>query len=281
MNMQDLTPLAEGRLSLVYTLKDGRVLKLLHKTVPDSKVDDEFRRCQIVFKAGVPSPRALEIVEVEGRRGIIFEWAGESDLMKAKLGNPLNLNSGAQFMSTVHQDILRRAAPDLPDLKHEALRLVRLLPEGTILPGQFEVFQRYVDSLPASNTICHMDFQPGNIMLTKEGYKGGYQVIDWSEAVKGTPAADIALTCLILAMAETSPGTSLLLRIIIPIFRKAFEKRYRAHVTSHMGITGESLEDWMLLAGIFRLATWNIEYERKFLTELIQTKLKELENKNH
>jgi aminoglycoside phosphotransferase (APT) family kinase protein len=277
MNLQDMTPLAEGRLSLVYLLKDGRVLKLLHKTVPDQKVDDEFRRCQIISKAGVPSPRALEIVEVDGRRGIIFEWAGESDLMKAKLGNPLNLNSGAQFMSTVHQDILKREAPELPDLKAEALRLSRLLTEGVIQPGQFEVLQCYLDQLPSANTICHMDFQPGNIMLNKDGY----QVIDWSEAVRGAPAADIALTCLILAMAETSPGTSLLLRIIIPIFRKAFEKRYRAHVTSHMGITEENLQDWMLVAGIFRLATWNIEVEREFLTELIQAKLKELENKAH
>jgi len=95
MNLQDWTPLAEGRVSNVYISKDKHVLKLLHKTVPDEKVDDEFRRCQIITKAGVTSPRALEIVEVDGRRGIIFEWAGERDLMNAKLGNPLNLNSGS------------------------------------------------------------------------------------------------------------------------------------------------------------------------------------------
>jgi len=273
MNLQDMIPLAEGRVSHVYVLKDKRVLKLLHKTVPDWKVDDEFRRCQIVTKAAVPSPRALEIVEVDGRRGIIFEWAGERDLMKAKLGNPFNLNSGSQFMSTVHQDILKREAPELPDLKAEALRLSRLLPEGTIPPGQFEILDHYLNGLPSGNKICHMDFQPGNVMLNENGY----QVIDWSEAVKGMPVADIALTSLILSMAETSPGTSLLLRIIIPIFRKAFEKRYRTHVTSHMGITEESLQDWMLVAGIFRLATWNIEVEREFLTGLIQDKLKNLE----
>jgi hypothetical protein len=75
MNLQDMKPLAEGRVSHVYVLKDKRVLKLLHKTVPDRKVDDEFRRCQIITRAGVPSPQALEIVEVEGRRGIIFESA--------------------------------------------------------------------------------------------------------------------------------------------------------------------------------------------------------------
>ena len=277
MNLQDMTPLAEGRVSHVYVLKDKRVLKLLHKTVPDWKVDDEFRRCQIITKAGVTSPRALEIVEVDGRRGIIFEWAGERDLMKAKLGNPFNLNSGAQFMSTVHQDFLKREAPELPDIKEEALRMSRLLPEGTIRPEQFKILERYLDLLPSGNKICHMDFQPGNIMLNENGY----QVIDWYEAVKGVPVADIAMTSLILSMAETAPGTSILLRIIIPIFRKAFEKRYRTHVTSHMGITDESLQKWMLVAGIFRMATWNIEVEREFLTGLIQEKLKKLENVVH
>ena len=249
----------------------------MHKTVPDEKVDDEFRRCQIITKAGVTSPRALEIVEVDGRRGIIFEWAGARDLMNAKLGNPLNLNSGSEFMSKVHQEFLNREAPELPDIKKEALRMSRLLPEGTIRPEQFEILQRYLDRLPSGNNICHMDFHPGNIMLTN-GYNDGYQVIDWSEAVKGVPAADIAKTSLILSMAETAPGTSILLQIIIPIFRKAFEKHYRAHVTSHMKITEESLRDWMLVAGIFRLAAWNIEVEREFLTGLIQEKLRILEN---
>lgn len=280
MNLQDWTPLAEGRVSNVYVSKDKHVLKLLHKTVPDEKVDDEFRRCQIITKAGVTSPQALEIVEVDGRRGIIFEWAGERDLMNAKLGNPLNLNSGSEFMSKVHQEFLKRAAPELPDIKEEALRMSRLLPEGTIRPEQFEILQRYLDWLPSGNNICHMDFHPGNIMLNN-GYNDGYQVIDWSEAVKSVPAADIAMTSLILSMAENSPGTSILLQIIIPIFRKAFEKHYRAHVTSHMGITEESLRNWMLVTFIFRMYMWKLESERAFLTGMIQEKLRILENTAH
>jgi hypothetical protein len=274
MNLQDMTPLAEGRFSHVFVSKDKLVLKLMHKTVPDWRVDDEFRRCQIISKAGVPSPRALEIVEVEGRRGIIFEWAGESDLMKAKLGNPLNLNWGAQFMAKAHQDFLMREAPELPDLKEEALRMSRQLPEGTIRPEQFEILDDYLSLLPSGNKICHMDFHPYNIMLNKDGY----QVIDWSEAVRGVPDADIAMTSLTLSMAENSPGTSLLLRIIIPIFRKAFEKRYRTFLTSRMNITDESLQKWMLVVGIIRMATCKVEVEREFLTGLIQDRLQKLES---
>ena len=101
MNSRDMEFIAEGRVSHVYLLKDKRVLKLLHDTVPGEKVDDEYRRCQLVREAGVRSPRALDLVDVDGRRGIIFEWAGKTDLMNAKLQNPLNVASGARFMAKV------------------------------------------------------------------------------------------------------------------------------------------------------------------------------------
>lgn len=274
MNLQDLTPLAEGRVSHVFVTQDNKVLKLLHATVPDWKVEDEFRRCRIVAEAGVPSPRALEMVEVDGRRGILFEWAGKRDLMKAKLGNPLNLRSGAHFMSDIHRDFLNREAPDLPDIKEEAWRMGQALPEGTIRPEQLAVLRRYLDQLPEGRNICHMDFHPANIMLND----AGYQVIDWSEAVKGAPEADVAMTSLMLSMAETAPGTSLLLKVIIPVFRKAFEKSYRRHLTAQMAMTEDRLRKWALVTGIFRMAMWQLEGEQPFLTAMIQDHLNQFEN---
>ena len=272
MKLQGWTPLAVGRVSDVYINSEKQVLKLLHKTVTDWKVEDEFRRCQVVAQAGVPSPKALELVELEGRKGILFEWAGKQDLLKAKLENPLNLWSGAHFMSEVHQDFLSRKAPDLPDIKEEALRMSHELPPGTIRPEQFEILERYLDQLPGGDSICHMDFHPSNIMLNDPGYS----VIDWAEAVKGSPEADVAMTCLMLSTAETAPGISFLLKLIIPVFRKAFEKQYRVHVTSRMGFSVEGLKKWDLLIGIFRMYMWKLESEKVWLTELIQQNLESL-----
>ncbi len=273
MNNMEKQFLAEGRVSHVYVLKDKRVLKLLHESVPVQKVEDEYRRCQIVSETGMLSPRALDLVEVDGRHGIIFEWAGEEDLMAAKLGNPLNVRWGGRFMATVHLELLKHEAEELPCIKNEALRMSRMLPEGTIRSDQYSKLERYLDQLPDGNHICHMDFHPGNIMLSSKGY----QIIDWAEAVKGALEADLAMTSLILSMAETSPGTSLFMRIIIPIFRNAFERNYRAHVIASLdGITEENVEKWMLAVAIFRMSMWSLASEREFLTDLIQRKLKEL-----
>ena len=266
--------LAEGRMSHVYLLKDKRVLKLLHSTVPHEKVDDEFQRCQLVAEAGVRTPRALGVVEVEGRRGIVFEWAGDADLMNAKLQNPLSVASGARFMAEIQREYLRCEAPELPDIKAEALRMSQELPEGTIQPEQVAKIGRYLSRLPAGNHVCHMDFHPGNILLESGDYDA-YQVIDWAEAVKGAPEADVAMTSLILSMAEEAPGTNLLLRVLIPMFRKMFERHYKADVLkSFDAMTAERVADWTLAVAIFRMHMWKIESEYPFLAELIQKELR-------
>lgn len=274
MDSRDMEFIAEGRVSHVYLLKDKRVLKLLHDTVPDEKVGDEYRRCQTVLEAGVRSPRALDLVEVDGRRGIIFEWAGKTDLMNAKLQNPLNVATGARFMAKVQSEYLEREADKLPDIKEEALRMGRLLPEGTIRPDQYSKLEQYLSGLPEGKNICHMDFHPGNILLDSGGYEP-YQVIDWAEAVKGPSEADIAMTSLILSMAEESPGTNLLMRLVlIPIFRKMFERYYKTAVlTSQSAVTEERIEKWTLAIAIFRMYMWNLESEYRFLADLIQKEL--------
>lgn len=265
--------LAEGRMSQVYLLKDKRVLKLLHETVPDDKVDDELRRCQLVAEAGVRTPRALGVVEVDGRRGIVFEWAGDADLMNAKLQNPLNVASGARFMAEVQRKYLRCEALELPDIKEEALRMSQELPEGTIQPGQMAKLGRYLSRLPDGNHVCHMDFHPGNILLEAGDYDA-YRVIDWAEAVKGAPEADVAMTSLILSISEEAPGTNLLLRILIPMFRKMFERHYKADVLkSFDAMTAERVADWTLVAAIFRMHMWKLDSEYRFLADLIQKEL--------
>lgn len=265
--------LAEGRMSNVYLSKDKRVLKLLHETVPDEKVDDELRRCQLVAEAGVRTPRALGVVELDGRRAIVFEWAGDADLMNAKLQNPLNVASSARFMAEVQREYLRCEAPELPDIKEEALRMSQELPEGTIQPEQVARLRRYLSRLPDGNHVCHMDFHPGNILLESGDYDA-YQVIDWAEAVKGAPEADVAMTSLILSMAEEAPGTNLLLRMLIPTFRKIFERHYKADVLkSFDAMTAERVADWTLAAAIFRMHIWKLDSEYRFLADLIQEEL--------
>lgn len=273
MNVDSKQFLAQGRVSHVYRTENGKILKLLHATVPIAEVENEFTRCRIVKAAGVASPQAIKRVEVDGRQGIIFEEAGTTDLMQAKLGNPLNIASAGRFMAKVHLEVLSQSAAELDDIKGAISRLSQRLPEGTIHSSQLPLLETYLDQLPNGNHVCHLDFQPANIMLGPSGH----QVIDWGLAVKGAAVADVAMTSLLLTMGNAAPGTNLIQRLLIPIFRKSFERHYRTFIKQHSSITDEKLNAWTLAVAILRLGIWDFAIEREFLSNLIQHELKNLE----
>ena len=65
--------LARGRTAEVFVWKDGQVLKLFLEKYPAEQVAYEARVTGAIYKAGLPAPAVGGVVEVDGRRGIIFE----------------------------------------------------------------------------------------------------------------------------------------------------------------------------------------------------------------
>ncbi len=66
-------PIAEGRTAELYPWGEGKVLKLYHTGFPPEGVEHETRAARAIAAAGLPVPAAGEIVEIKGRRGIVFE----------------------------------------------------------------------------------------------------------------------------------------------------------------------------------------------------------------
>ena len=54
-----------------------------------------------------------------------------------------------------------------------------------------------LDGLPRHTKLCHGDFQPSNILITKEGTP---YIIDWSHATQGNGSADAARTYLLFKL---------------------------------------------------------------------------------
>ena len=65
--------IAEGRTAEVYEWKNGCVLKLYHDWCPPHWVEQEAKVAHAVTSAGIPSPAVGEIVEVNHRRGLVYE----------------------------------------------------------------------------------------------------------------------------------------------------------------------------------------------------------------
>jgi hypothetical protein len=64
-------PIAVGRTAEVFAWDDNRVLKLYRDWCPADWVEYELKIGRIVQGAGLPVPAIGDLVDVEGRRGVI------------------------------------------------------------------------------------------------------------------------------------------------------------------------------------------------------------------
>jgi aminoglycoside phosphotransferase (APT) family kinase protein len=126
-------------------------------------------------------------------------------------------------MARIHQRIHDVPAPDaLPDL-NDVLR-IRVGSAKQLPHGLKESALSVLDSLPRGDRICHGDFHPGNVL----GSLDAPVVIDWPDAARGDPLADVAGTELLVRFGEVPPGTSLLVRGASAAVRRIIAERYVA-----------------------------------------------------
>src|SRR5215510_9254831 len=66
-------PIASGRTADVYDWDDGHVLKLFHDWFELQSIEYEFKVAQAVYGSGVKAPAVKELIQVQGRNGLIYE----------------------------------------------------------------------------------------------------------------------------------------------------------------------------------------------------------------
>src|SRR5438874_1460340 len=94
--------IGRGLASKVYAYGTGGALKLYESWMPRAKVEREFRTTQIVHQAGLPTPAAYEVVEIEGCLGIVFERLHGISMFRELERKPWRLLTGARRFAALH-----------------------------------------------------------------------------------------------------------------------------------------------------------------------------------
>jgi aminoglycoside phosphotransferase (APT) family kinase protein len=242
-------PIAEGREAEVFRLRDGSALKLLRDPDGMERVEREAAAMRILSDHGHRAPAVRGIVEVDGRPGLVAEYIEGADLFTKLGARPWKILRAGSVMATTHAAMHECRAPaSLPDL-HDELR--RRITAATLLPsGQAEAVLHLLERLPRGDRLCHGDLHLGNLL----GDWDTPVVIDWGDAARGDPLADVARTELLHRLGEPPPGTSRFLQALIPIGRGILADRYVAVYRRCRGIDDASLERWKLVRAAARLA---------------------------
>jgi aminoglycoside phosphotransferase (APT) family kinase protein len=200
------------------------VLKLFHDESPRSRAEREYAITRAVRAAGLRVPAAHELIEVEGRCGIVFERIDGVSLLDHTRKQPWALFRAVQQMAELHTQIHNCTAP--AELPAQRQRLAENIEEADLPAEDKRAARTRLAALPDGSAICHGDFHPGNIMLTARELV----VIDWSSASRGHPIGDLACTSRLLRTATLPPWAPrymhLLLRCLRPVMHRAYLKGY-------------------------------------------------------
>ena len=184
------SPIATGNEAELFAWGD-KVLKLSKRPGDPSQAEREAAVLQAVAPLGL-GPALDGIVDVDGRWGLVMERI-DDPVMASAMSDPGQFPELLQLMVLLHKRIHAIAAPDtLPDLKQRlATRIDRA--ERLSRQQRDDLLARLA-AMPTGDRLCHGDFHPFNIL----GLDTSARVIDWLDAARGDPAADVCRTYVLL-----------------------------------------------------------------------------------
>ena len=232
-------PIAFGRTAEIYAWGEGRILKLLRPGFPPYLIQQEEVITAAIYQAGIAAPKIYEVVEVNGRPGIVYERIDGPALIGNIERFPFRLREHAALLARLHAAIHTHTYSPAPtDAPKQKRILAQQIQSAEVLPaaGRTAVLN-LLDALPDGDTLCHNDFHPLNVLIGPSGAV----IIDWESASLGSPCADVARTALTVALGRPVEGfPNLWVKKVSEWYLRAFTSAYLA---SYRSFTHNHLAD--------------------------------------
>ena len=231
-----MTKLGQGHKSEVFAMPDGRILKLFFPEFA-ALAPVEHEVSDMLSRAQVEAPRVDEVLEVEGRPGIVFGnlRTGET-LSQAVRLRPWQIIASARNLAQLHAAVHGHTSTELPSQRD---RLQEEVGSAAGIPAEIRhAALEALARLPDADTVCHNDIHMLNVIV----YPGGSMLIDWVLATRGNALADVAAAVLQLRYGEQPRG--LVARAALETGRAAFWRAYLSHYRWLLPTSTEDLRRW-------------------------------------
>jgi aminoglycoside phosphotransferase (APT) family kinase protein len=264
ITLDGLERLGEGREAETFVWSDGQVLCLMRDPTHAARLEREELALNAARRVDVRVPAVFGHQTVDGRPGLIMERVDGPDLLTELGRRPWRLPSIARTLGTTHARLhaleLDTVLPTVHDYIGECV-------DDPFIPDEFKrpALARLA-ALPSGKNLCHWDFHPANLLQGKEGPV----VIDWTFALRGDAAADVARTRLIVGVGAPPPGASLLVRRFDALARRTLARLYLDAYRRHVPLDLDLVTRWEPLVALARL-TGGIPRERERLITLCRT----------
>ncbi|MGN0822677.1 MAG: phosphotransferase [Candidatus Gallimonas sp.] len=175
--------------------RDGNVLvKQFDETYSKAEILNEALNHARVEETSLNVPKLLGVTIVDGKWALQGEFIEGETLEALMQKHPEKTDEYLDFFVDLQIRMSKERVPLLGHLRDKM--------HAKISASAYPASVRYdlhvrLDGLPRHNKLCHGDFQPSNIILTKDGTP---YIIDWSHATQGNGSADAARTYLLFKL---------------------------------------------------------------------------------
>ena len=175
--------------------RDGdRLIKSFDETYSKADILNEALNQARVEQTSLNIPKILGVSVVDGKWSVIWEFIEGETLEKMMQDHPEKEDEYLDFFVDLQIRMSKEKVPLLGHLRDKM--------HAKISASSYPASVRYdlhvrLDGLPRHTKLCHCDFQPSTLIITKEGTP---YIIDWSHATQGNGSADAARTYLLFKL---------------------------------------------------------------------------------
>jgi aminoglycoside phosphotransferase (APT) family kinase protein len=176
------------------------VAKVPFASTPEAWIHFEALYTAAVCNSGAPAPRLLGIETINGRAASIYERVHGRSMWEHMLERPDQVPAHTRSLAELQAHVFSLVPPvTLPALRDRLTCKIRRA-SARVDPALVAALELVRSS--SAFRLCHGDLHPGNVIISGTGPV----LIDWFDAARGDPLADIARTALL--MSARSHGTS-------------------------------------------------------------------------
>jgi hypothetical protein len=236
-----------GRTAEIFAWREHQVVKLFHAGFSSEIVANEMEKSRLISALDLPTPKFIEMIDIEGRKGLVYERVSGISMLKMLNARPWLLFRLARQFAELHTAIHQQQGDGFPGIESElntAIQWVASLPG--VSPDQISQLRK---QLPSGHVLCHLDFHPDQVIMTARGPI----ILDWMTAYQGHPLADVARTTILLKIGQVPYGGRVM-QTIIGLWRRFFLETYLTrYFELNRHLEQSALVPWLIPVAVGRL----------------------------
>lgn len=201
INVDGCKKIGAGACGEVFRLDDETIIKLYYPHIRKEDIEKEKALSKKAFVMGVPTAISYDIVEADGRTGVVYELLNSKTLSELIRSDTENIDRYVDIYVETCKKVhaIDGSSAGLADFKE--INRADILNVTGITDEERTYLYKLLDMIPDRSTCVHGDLNINNIMVQN----GEICLIDMGEFSVGTPIFDISR--IVFSMELAAPGS--------------------------------------------------------------------------